>query len=565
MNTRAYTVGDHIVFGLGESVDPSLLRHELAHVAQQTAPVGGTTSSYAGAEAEADLASQGSRFSVMGRRPIGIACAPPKKDMLPEHSYTTGVDEARGVTFKTAEGELGVPYQVVNHRSPYQQKKVAGGTGDDAGHLIADLFGGSGKAENLTLQNWISNQYGTFKRLENEFATKLKQGVRIRVKVTDNTKIGESRPFYRHIEWTETTPEGAISERSLDFANPHTPKSRLKQNVSPTTGDGDVIYYNFKTRRRATTPAEIDEVNGISAMSPLSERPPVLEFPADTMTSFLVGTIVSAAVSTLLHWAYEWVTYDKNTGPGEEELRLRKLLQENVEPGVRKALEVRAREAEQMTNENPELPVYANVTVDLTENWDSSGAAGVESDRSIIDAGFVDLALSFKKVSREETLSHYQGGSWGVVDHYAIKRLTYPVEVDFGETSDQRKRRMHLRQAGQAVARGESARTAAGRHFDIDVSSIVDRREEERRAKYGEPSLGEQRDSEERKRWVQAYIDYTALRGPAELHADAVRYLEELNWPTDSSGRYLLKGSDSPLFPVAHDAIRTGFWSSPWK
>ena len=273
MDARAFTVGQHVVFGRGGVGDTALLRHELTHVVQQTAPKEGGDSSYAGAEMEAHRMSQSSRGgAVVGRRPIGVACAPNpssrgnggaggKPDMAAQHRYTEGVDQTRNMTYKTAEGELGVPDEVVVHRNPYQQSKVSAGTGDDAGHLIADLFGGAGGRENLSLQNWKANEFGTFKKLENSFAKKLKSGVTIRVKVTDNTRIGEDRPFYRHVEWTETAQDGVVSEHVLDFANMHTPESRVAQKIRPTTGgsaDNDVIHVNFKTKQRATTAAEID-------------------------------------------------------------------------------------------------------------------------------------------------------------------------------------------------------------------------------------------------------------------------------------------------------------------
>ncbi len=160
----------------------------------------------------------------------------PKVDMRSQHRYYERVDEARGLKFKTAEGKLGKPGEVVEHRSGSAQASVSGGTGDDAGHLIANTFGGSGGAENLSLQNWKANEFGTFKKLENSFTRKLNEGYSIEVKVTDVTRIGEDRPFYRKVEWSETAPDGNVTDHELSFANMHTPESRAAQSIPPTTG-----------------------------------------------------------------------------------------------------------------------------------------------------------------------------------------------------------------------------------------------------------------------------------------------------------------------------------------
>jgi hypothetical protein len=77
--------------------------------------------------------------------------------------------EQNGYRYEELSGRLGVPGKVKKHRSSYQQQKVAGGTGDDAGHRIANEFGAPGGAENLSPQNWIQNRAGgTYRDLEIE-------------------------------------------------------------------------------------------------------------------------------------------------------------------------------------------------------------------------------------------------------------------------------------------------------------------------------------------------------------------------------------------------------------
>ena len=60
----------------------------------------------------------------------------------------------------------------------------------------------------------------------------------------------------------------------------------------------------------------------------------------------------------------------------------------------------------------------------------------------------------------------------------------------------------------EAASRGRSARAVAGPlHFGGDTLSAADKPEEQRRAKWGEPSLQERHDREERKLSVRTYIE----------------------------------------------------------
>jgi hypothetical protein len=161
--------------------------------------------------------------------------------------------ERGGQTYKEARGRLGNPNDVERHRSQSQQRNVAGGTGDDAGHLIGNRFGSPGGEENLTPQNWKTNRFGTFKDLENLWAAKRAQGIEIDVRVTDVTKKGADRPFMRNVQWTETAPDGTPTSHELDFANTQTPESRENRGVAPTnTGQpgGKVIEVDFQQGKR---------------------------------------------------------------------------------------------------------------------------------------------------------------------------------------------------------------------------------------------------------------------------------------------------------------------------
>jgi hypothetical protein len=95
----------------------------------------------------------------------------PRKPDISGNFHFETIDRAHYV-YKIGSGQLGVPGTVKTHRSKREQSKVSSGTGDDAGHLIGDRFGAPGGAENLGPQNWIQNQYGTFKQLENTWETR---------------------------------------------------------------------------------------------------------------------------------------------------------------------------------------------------------------------------------------------------------------------------------------------------------------------------------------------------------------------------------------------------------
>ncbi len=160
--------------------------------------------------------------------------------------------EEGGYLYQEAAGKLGVPGKVMQHRNAHAQTKLTGGTGDDAGHLIGNRFGAPGTAENLGPQNFIQNEWGTFKKLENYWEQKLNSGTGVEVRVRDVYRKGEDRPFMRKVEWTETSPSGQVSKNSLDFANTHTPKSRLNQDIAPTVPPGtkaDVIDLFTRQRR----------------------------------------------------------------------------------------------------------------------------------------------------------------------------------------------------------------------------------------------------------------------------------------------------------------------------
>lgn len=170
-----------------------------------------------------------------------------------------------GSVVQSAKGKLGIPGEVKEVRSKGGQESVSEGTGDDAGHLIANLFGGAGDARNLSMQHFEANEFGTWKQLENMWARKLKEGIVIHATVSDTIPKGEKRPTKRQAVWTETTKDGKTTSHKMTYMNPHSPKSRDKQGIAPTVPPGtnatvhDLNEYRKQNGLPAITPDDLPE------------------------------------------------------------------------------------------------------------------------------------------------------------------------------------------------------------------------------------------------------------------------------------------------------------------
>lgn len=178
-----------------------------------------------------------------------------RPDVSQRFTFKTSVDQ-RGTTRKSAKGVLGVPGEVRQARDHGAQDRVAGKTGDDAGHLLGTQFGAPGGEGNLSRQNWIQNRGGgTFYDLERHWTRQLKKGTRIEVEVTDVTRVGEDRPFMRKVVWKETTPDGTVSNHRLDFANADSAKRREAAGVElPKNSGAQVVDLNAYRRKKKGQP-----------------------------------------------------------------------------------------------------------------------------------------------------------------------------------------------------------------------------------------------------------------------------------------------------------------------
>ena len=268
----------------------------------------------------------------------------------------------------------------------------------------------------------------------------------------------------------------------------------------------------------------------------------------------LKGLFVTAILLGLVDLAFAWITYTPG-GESYEEKELRELFERKVQPGVGTAISTQAREATKMYLSRPDLPIYANITVDLEESWTESGIVGAESGKKINDASFVRLDVGFERISGEKIIKKEKDVSLtgDVNTYYATKRVTYAVELQF-ETPAQRQYRISLKDAGKLARQGLSARIAANIHFPDDLS-LADAAEEKQRKTFCQPSLRQERERERRKLWVQAYIDYTAWNGPAKLYTDAQSYLSELEQqrPPSSCTEALSQGDTQNMLVPAQE------------
>jgi hypothetical protein len=155
----------------------------------------------------------------------------------------------------TTEGVVKAKGTFVKERSSSEQKEVAGGTGDDAGHREAASQGGAKGRENLARQNRIMNRAGgTWRKLEIAFKEATDNGFTVWRKISDvyrpedhgrtswdanfEKDLEENpknyRPYRRHVEWTITDSLGNEEHGSLDFVNTKTALVRQKEKENAT-------------------------------------------------------------------------------------------------------------------------------------------------------------------------------------------------------------------------------------------------------------------------------------------------------------------------------------------
>lgn len=103
--------------------------------------------------------------------------------------------------------------------------------GDDAGHLIADQFGGSPDLDNLLSQNRQLNQQGGWKQMEEHWASVLKDNGRIEdVHIYVEYEGDSKRPAAYHVDFIEYDKRGKMIPHDPHwFENSITPPRKGKK------------------------------------------------------------------------------------------------------------------------------------------------------------------------------------------------------------------------------------------------------------------------------------------------------------------------------------------------
>jgi hypothetical protein len=160
------------------------------------------------------------------------------------------------------------------------------------------------------------------------------------------------------------------------------------------------------------------------------------------------------------------------------------------------------------------------------ETWKTEeGSESDPYDRELSDITFKDLAVSIfpsrkQKVLLDRKSPFTQAVADGFTQHVRYTLMTYPVEITFGETPQQRQQRAFAHEIVEAAKKHQSARIVAGSHLGAAPSTRP-----QKGLFFENPP---QSDLEARKQYVRQYIEYTALYGPDDLYLDAIAYLKEL-------------------------------------
>jgi hypothetical protein len=245
--------------------------------------------------------------------------------------------------------------------------------------------------------------------------------------------------------------------------------------------------------------------------------------------------------------AYDWLTYSKNAGPDSEPAIRFKIvgLFQSVEPAIQAVLKARAPEALALRMVDPEFPIYANISLDLDQIWEVDLEVFNSDDpppQALVGVSFIGLTIERAQQHKDQKLWHItqdtakRNGMLSLLPaelkrkHMVRTRKTYPAEITFGETREQREELALLFHATKAVQRHQSARLIEGSHLG-ETPTLKEDEKYNRTRWYTQPSLQDTRDLEARKRYVRLYIWWTEENGPADLHRDAVKYLQELETP----------------------------------
>ena len=319
--------------------------------------------------------------------------------------------------------------------------------------------------------------------------------------------------------------------------------------VKPTTGGAGEPAVTPKTTEPPTTGPKVEPVGGgkptTSGGARIGGGGSAAEGKGPRISIRGVGGFV---ITLAVFW---WLG---SRAEKAEAASLDKLMADTVEPKIQEAFKAKSAEAERINTQSPENKLHANITVDFDYQWDAMGIGGTPSREHVYDARFVSLELGWKKKSTTTIIRHDKRTSVLGSDTYhdATRRVTWSVELDFGETDKQRKYRAHQKMAADFARRGKSAREAAeSQHFDRGPDRPLSRKDMENQ-KWGLPTEADLLEMRDRELFVTAYIEYVAFYGPDEQYLPAIAYLRELEAArTNPEPKFAVLKKPAPLKPFS--------------
>jgi hypothetical protein len=217
-----------------------------------------------------------------------------------------------------------------------------------------------------------------------------------------------------------------------------------------------------------------------------------------------------------------------------------------VMPAAFKALQPHEKEARELALRDPELDVYAKVTMTIIHGAD--GTLSMSKDPTMVygDEYLEDAQFDAVSLSHDSATSHKDGGTTRHYANYGAHQrreetVTFPILLNpLGQSRGLRRWVAMRANASNAIAHGFSARSIAeGTHWVGDRMgpggydwTYLDDREEARRTKAMGPSHRAEVELEAKIAFTEAYIDAASdhMDQPAvkKLYDDAVHYYDEL-------------------------------------
>ena len=233
-----------------------------------------------------------------------------------------------------------------------------------------------------------------------------------------------------------------------------------------------------------------------------------------------------------------------------DQVKLMHLMETNVIPAAIKALKAHEKKARELALRDPELDVYANVTMTISYGADGAMTRGkyprmVYDDEQLEDAQFNSVSVGYDSKTAKKEGAETHNYAYEKDHRRRMQIITFPILLNpLGQSRGLRRWVAMRANAANAIAKGYSARgTAEGTPWVGDHMgpggydwTYLDDREEARREKAMAPSHRAQVELAAKVAFTEAYIDAASDHldqpGVKKLYDDAVQYYQELKRTT---------------------------------